>query len=33
MATYIPKPLDANQVGRLIMRDQNGALVGLENVD
>lgn len=29
MATYIPKPLDANQVGRLIMRDQNGALVGL----
>lgn len=33
MATYVPKPLDTNQVGRLIMRDQNGALVGLENVD
>lgn len=29
----MPKPLDANQIGRLIMRDQNGALVGLENVD
>lgn len=33
MATYVPKPLDTNQVGRLIMRDQNGALVGLDNVD
>lgn len=29
----MPKPLDQNEVGRLIMRDQNGALVGLENVD
>lgn len=22
-----------NQIGRLVMRDQSGALVGLENVD
>lgn len=28
-STFVPKPLDANHVGRLIMRDQNGALVGL----
>lgn len=32
-AHFVPKPLDANQIGKLIMRDQNGALVGLENVD
>ena len=27
------KPLDSNRIGRLIMRDQSGALVGLDNVD
>ena len=32
-ATFTPKPLDANQIGRLVMRDQSGALVGLDRVD
>ena len=31
--TFIQKPLDQNRIGRLVMRDQSGALVGLEHVD
>lgn len=32
-ATFTSKPLDANEIGRLVMRDQSGALVGLDRVD
>jgi hypothetical protein len=32
-ATFTPKPLDQNRVGRLIMYDQNGVNVAPENVD
>jgi hypothetical protein len=31
--TFVPKPLTENKIGRLIMYDQNGRDVGIENVD
>ena len=31
--TFVPKPLDANKVGRLNMYDQSGNPVELANVD
>lgn len=31
--TFFPKPLNENVVGRLVMYDQNGRNVGIENVD
>jgi hypothetical protein len=31
--TFTQHKLDENRIGRLVMRDQDGRLVGLENVD